>query len=352
MTDSWLRKDQHVHFTEMQYHEKRQNGLDDVRLIHHSFSPLTLDEIQLTTHLDSIALEVPFFINAMTGGSPKTKIINQNLALIAKETNVAMAVGSVSTALKHPELEDSFKIVRQTNPDGIIFTNLGAHHSLENAKKAVALLKADALQIHLNTPQELVMPEGDRDFRSWLTNIEAMVKHLEVPVIVKEVGFGMSKQTIQQLVDVGVKVIDVAGRGGTNFIQIENQRRKKPSFNYLYDWGQTTAESLLEAQSFMTQADFIASGGLRQPLDFLKSFVLGAKAVGLSGEVLHQTLTQGTEATIENLKRWQIELKKLMLLTNISKIEMANDTDFILSQELLSYCQQRHLYLNKQKRLK
>lgn len=351
MTDVWLRKDQHVHLAEMQYQTESLAGLDGIRLIHHSFSSLTLDDIQLTTQIGSLTLEVPFFINAMTGGSPKTKIINQNLALIAKETKVAMAVGSVSTALKHPELTDSFKIVRQVNPDGIIFANLGAHHSLENAKKAVDLLKANALQIHLNTPQELVMPEGDRDFRSWLTNIEAMVKYLDVPVIVKEVGFGMSQQTIQQLIDIGVTIIDVAGKGGTNFIQIENSRREQPTFDYLYDWGQTTAESLLEAHSFQQQVDFIASGGLRHPLDFLKCFTLGAKAVGLSGEVLHQVLTQGNEATIDSLNRWQNELKKLMLLTNISTIKEATNLDFILSKELTHYCEQRQINMTK-KRLK
>jgi len=217
----------------------------------------------------------------MTGGSPKTAIINHDLATVARETNLAMASGSISAGIKHPETQESFRIIRKTNPNGLIFANLGAEHSLENAKIAVDLLEANALQLHVNAPQELVMPEGERNFNGWLQNIEKIVANLEVPVIVKEVGFGMSQETIQQLIDVGVKTIDISGRGGTNFAQIENARRDQNDLNFTSDWGQSTAVSLLESYSLQNQVEILASGGIKTPMDMIKALSLGAKATGL-----------------------------------------------------------------------
>lgn len=137
-----------------------------------------------------------------------------------------MATGSVSAALKDPSVADSYTVVRKVNPNGLILGNMGAGRTSEDAKKIVNLLQADGMQIHLNVPQELVMPEGDHDFHEWQKNIEETIQQLSVPVIVKEVGFGMSKETIQQLQLLGAQAADVSGRGGTSFSQIENARRK------------------------------------------------------------------------------------------------------------------------------
>lgn len=339
----WNRKDQHVHLAEMQYQSVGQAGFNDVRFVHHSFSDMAVNDVDLTTQLGPFHLTVPFFINAMTGGSAKTSIINKNLALIAKETNLAMAVGSVSAALKDEAVADSFKVVREVNPDGLVFANLGAHHGIDNAKRAVDLLQADALQIHLNIPQEIVMPEGDRDFSSWQRNIEQIVTELDVPVIVKEVGFGMSQKTINQLINLGVTMIDISGRGGTNFIQIENERRENKEYSYLYDWGQSTTESLLEASLFANQADFIASGGIKNPLDIIKSLRLGASAVGLSGEFLHRSLSQGNEATIQVINAWKQELKGILTLLEVNQLRELKKTEIVLSPNLMNWCQQRNI---------
>ncbi|MBO0487504.1 type 2 isopentenyl-diphosphate Delta-isomerase [Vagococcus fluvialis] len=343
---SWNRKDQHIHYAEMQYQQQSDNGLDQVRFVHQSFSEMSINDVNLTTKLGSLSLDYPFFINAMTGGSDKAHVINKNLALIAKETNLAMAVGSVSTAIKNPELADSFKVVRKMNPNGILFSNLGAHHSLENAKIAVDMIEADAIQIHLNTPQEIVMPEGDRNFTNWLSNIEEIVKELHVPVIVKEVGFGMSKETIQQLIDIGVTMIDVGGRGGTNFVHIENERRNEKEFDYLLNWGQNTAESLLEAHFYRKQADFIASGGIRNPLHMLAAFGLGAKVTGISGEFLHMVLTKGNESTINRVNEWKYELSALMALVGAKSIEDIEKKALVLSPELNNWCKERRILFN------
>ena len=348
MTTNWNRKDQHIHFAEMQYQSNSSNGLDQVRFVHQSFAEMKTSDVNLQTSLGSLNLDYPFFINAMTGGSDKAKIINQNLASIAKETNLAMAVGSVSAAIKSPELADSFKIVRQVNPKGIIISNLGAHHQLDNAKRAVDMLEANAIQLHVNTPQELVMPEGDRDFNGWLANIEDIVNHIDVPVIVKEVGFGMSKESIQQLLDIGVSIIDVSGRGGTNFIHIENERRDLKEFDYLLNWGQTTAESLLEAHFYRKQADFIASGGIKHPLHMLAAFGLGAKAVGLSGELLHLVLTKGNDTTIKTIENWKQELVALMTMIGDKRIADVERKPLVLSPELSHWCHERHINFKHQ----
>ncbi len=138
-----------------------------------------------------------------------------------------MATGSVSAALKDSTVADSYSVVREVNPDGLILGNMGAGRKSEDAKKIVDLLQADGMQIHVNVPQELVMPEGDRDFHEWPHNIQQTVQQLDIPVIIKEVGFGMNRETIQQFQTLGVKAVDVSGRGGTSFSQIENARRKK-----------------------------------------------------------------------------------------------------------------------------
>ena len=178
------RKDDHVNLALDQQAAMKHSAFDEVRFVHHSFSDLSMTQVDLSTDWAGQTFELPFYINGMTGGSSYTKQFNQKLAEVARETGLAMASGSVSAALKDPTVADSFTVIREVNPKGFVMANLGAHHSLENAKRAVDLLQADALQIHLNVPQEVVMPEGDRDYRSWPDNIADIVNGLGLPVIV------------------------------------------------------------------------------------------------------------------------------------------------------------------------
>lgn len=220
------RKDEHISLAKA-FHKEKTNDFDQIRFVHHSFSEIAMDEVDISTSFLDFSFKQPFYINAMTGGSKRAKEINQELGIIARETGIMTATGSVNAALKNPDLADTYQIMRKENPNGVIWANIGAGLSLEDAKRAVDLFQADGLQIHVNTPQELVMPEGDRDFHGWLDTIEDIVAHLSVPVLVKEVGFGMSSETIEQLICRGVKLVDISGQGGTSFTQIENARRKK-----------------------------------------------------------------------------------------------------------------------------
>lgn len=335
------RKNEHVSLSE-KFYSDAQSSFSDIHFVHHSLPQMDVKDVDLTTNVSGLHFNLPFFINAMSGGSPWTGKVNEKLATIARETGLAMATGSVSAALKDPTQEDTFKIVRKTNPNGLIFANLGAGHGLENAKKVVDLLQANAMQIHLNAPQEIVMPEGDREFSNWLENIEEIVSGLDIPVIVKEVGFGMSRETISLLESIGVMNIDISGKGGTNFARIENFRRKEHKLDDLEDWGQTTAVSLLEAFETVKNASIIASGGIRRPIEIVKALALGASLVGLSSQFMHMAL-EDVDQTIETVRAWQMELSRIMTLLGKKSIQELKDTDIIISGDTAHWCRARKI---------
>ena len=345
MTQHTNRKNEHVSLSENFYAEG-DSSFKDIHFVHHSFPEIKVSDIDLTTTLGDLEFNLPFFINAMTGGSEWTGKLNQQLAIVARETGLAMATGSISAGLKYPEVADSYSIVRKENPKGLIFANLGAGHGVENAKKAIDLVEADALQIHVNAPQEVVMPEGDRDFSNWLTNIQNIAENIEVPLIVKEVGFGMSRQTIQLLEDIGVQYIDISGKGGTNFAQIENFRRREAKLDGMEDWGQTTTVSLLEAMEVKENSEIISSGGIRTAQDILKSLALGASLVGISSEFMHMIL-KDVEKAIERVESWQLELERSMTLLGAKTVKDLNKTDLIISGETAHWCDLRNIDLRK-----
>lgn len=335
------RKDQHVELAQSQYNKISDSDFQKVRFVHHSFPEISTQDVSLETTLLGHQMELPFYINGMTGGSKKTKMINEKLALVAKECGLAMASGSLSAAIKNPDLEDSFKIIRKVNPNGFVMANIGAHHSWENAKRAVDILDANGLQIHINAPQELVMPEGDRDFSMWLSQIEKMVQNVGVPVLVKEVGFGMSRETIEQLIQVGVTSVDVSGKGGTDFAAIENARRTTFSYDDLENWGQSTVVSLLEASELSNQVHVLASGGIKTPFDIIKALSLGAEAVGLSGQFLHMVVEDGPEKTIETIDAWKEKMISIMTLLGKKNIFELKETDLIFQRDIIDWCEMR-----------
>jgi len=290
------------------------NSLNDIHLIHQALPELDWTDINLNCRWLGKTLAAPFIINALTGGPPETKAINAALARAARETGIALAVGSQRAAVENKAWKDSFSITRRENPDGIILANVGAGNSQAVAREAVTMLAADGLQVHLNAAQELVMPEGDRSFRGWLDNIKAMVANLDVPVIAKEVGFGISRETARQLFSAGVRILDVGGRGGTDFAIIEGKRRGQP-VSVLQGWGLTTAISILDIKKLDLPVEIVATGGIRSALDAAKALALGAKIVGVAGYFLKILLEKGEQELIREIFNWQEDLKRLCLLT-------------------------------------
>lgn len=342
------RKDEHLKLA-LQYNQQaRQNDFDELRFIHHALpvAGTNIDTVDISSTLGPLHLSSPFYINAMTGGSTLAYDVNKKLGQVAAELDIMLALGSASAGLSDDTQKESYRIARKMNPNGFMWLNLSADASLEKVYAAQDVFQADGLQLHLNLPQEIVMPEGDRAFDHWLENIAHIKQHLNIPVMVKETGFGMSLETIQLLKQAGISIIDISGSGGTSFTAIENSRRQAHDFNYLADFGLSTVESLLEAQPFTSTLSICASGGVRHPLDIVKCLALGAKAVGISGLLLPTLLKEPVETTIELLTSFKTQLPALYALLGAKKTADLTQTDLILSEKLLSYADQRHLELD------
>lgn len=336
------RKNEHLSLAEKFYEQTHQTDpFDQIRLVPNALPEMATSEVDTSVNVAGLQMAWPFYFEAMTGGSKQAQQINAVFSRVAQQTGLAMATGSLATIFKLPQYNDSFQVVRTNLPHGIIFANLGADVTVEQAKQAIDLISADALEIHLNAAQEAVMAEGDRDFH-WLNNLEQLVEKLTVPVIVKEVGLGMSKENLAQLKAIGVKTVNISGRGGTNFVQIENRRNSTIDFESLQEWGLTTPESLFEAQS-VNGLQIIASGGVRSPLDVIKAGVLGADAVGVAGFFLHEYYQHGESGLRATVQNWQTAIVRIMTILGCRHFNELKKVSTVLSPELLSYLQQRGL---------
>lgn len=331
------RKDDHIKYA--LEHESEYNSFDDVELIHSSIPKYNLDEIDLSTHFASHDFEFPFFINAITGGSENAKKINQKLAKVANECNLLFVTGSYSAALKNSD-DDSFNIVKKENPDLQLATNIGIDKNYTAGIAAIKALNPLFLQVHVNLMQELIMPEGSRNFNEWENNLKEFVQNIEIPIILKEVGFGMTEDTIKQGIGLGIKTFDISGRGGTSFAFIENMRRKN-SLDYLNNWGQTTVSCLLNLKDYTDKVEIIASGGVRNPLDMIKCLVLGAKAVGLSRTILELAVKYDVENIIKIVENWKAECKMIMCALNAKNIKELQNTKYVLYGKTLEFSMQK-----------
>lgn len=309
--------------------------LSDVFLEHNALPELNLEDIDTKTEFLGRTINYPIMINAMTGGNELSQEINRDLSRLAKEFNIPMAVGSQTIAIEEENSRESFKVVREViGQEGMVISNLSGQASLEDAKKALEIIDGDAIQIHLNVAQELAMAEGDRDFKGIINNIENIVKNIDKPVIVKEVGFGISKDVASRLYDIGVRNIDISGTGGTNFIEIENLRNIGMDLTDLYNWGIPTAVSLIQCRELPKDLNLIASGGIRNSMDIVKSVVLGANVVGISGELLSYLIHGGYENAKKYLLEMIYKLQIMMLLLGKKNIEELRRANYKITGEL------------------
>ncbi|WP_255954004.1 type 2 isopentenyl-diphosphate Delta-isomerase [Streptomyces odontomachi] len=334
------RKDDHVRLAvEQQQQHSGRNQFDDVSFVHHALAGIDRPDVSLATTFAGVAWQVPLYINAMTGGSERTGIINRDLGIAARETGVPLASGSMSAYFKDPDCADSFRVLRKENPDGFVIANVNATTSVDRVQRALDLIQADALQIHVNSVQETVMPEGDRSFSSWAPQIEKIVAGVDVPVIVKEVGFGLSRETVRLLESLGVHVADLGGRGGTDFARIENGRRELADYAYLTGWGQSTVACLLDAHD--AALPVLASGGVRNPLDVARALALGASGVGVSGTFLRTLLDDGVAALVARITTWLDQLAALMTVLGAPTPADLTRCDLLIHGELRDFCVDR-----------
>jgi isopentenyl-diphosphate delta-isomerase len=312
------RKSDHIRINlEQDVRSSRTTGLEKFYFVHEALPELDLDSIDLSTDLFGRHLSAPILISSMTGGTRKAGNINLRLAEAAQTVGVAMGVGSQRAALEHPEQAASFQ-VRKTAPGILLFANLGAiqlnnGYTLEHCRRAVDMIQADALILHLNPLQEAVQAGGDINFRGLARKIESVCRKLEVPVIAKEVGWGISGRTAKLLAECGVSAIDVAGAGGTSWSQVEMHRAPDDFTRQLAGtfagWGIPTADSIQLVRKAAPHMTILTSGGLKDGLDIAKCIALGATLGGMAGQFL-KAAAASTEQTIKtlNLVKRQIEV--------------------------------------------
>lgn len=329
----------HIRFA-MSTGQGRGAMFDDIRLVHQALPGIGFADTSIRPKTGDLNLKSPVFINAMTGGGGAgTLELNALLARAAKETGIAMAVGSQMAALKDPSERASYEIVRRENPDGFLIGNLGSEATAVQAQEAVEMIGADALQIHLNVIQELTMPEGDRDFKGALERIADIADCLDVPVIVKETGFGISREAALQLAGTGIAAVDVGGYGGTNFAAIENERRAR-KLAFFHEWGVPTAAAIVEARSVFP-GTVLASGGIQNAQDIIKSFVLGADAAGLAGSFLKAAVDEGEGRLIEEIRWLEEDLRMMMTALGEKELAGLRNCPAVISGELHHYLEMR-----------
>jgi isopentenyl-diphosphate Delta-isomerase len=303
-------------------------GLEKYHFTHVALPELDLDSVDIMQVLFGKSLIAPMLISSMTGGTADAETINRRLAEAAQELGVAMGVGSQRAAIDSPSLIPTFSIARKTAPNILLFANLGAiqlnyGYGIDECRRAVDMIEADALVLHLNALQEAVQANGDTNFSGLAKKIASICQLLEVPVVVKEVGWGISDETARLLVECGVAAIDVAGAGGTSWSQVEMHRApdeftRNVAASFI-DWGIPTADSLINVKRVTPNMTLIASGGLRDGLDIAKCIALGASLGGIAGPLL-RAASVSTEKVVEFIKLSTRQIKLAMFATGSNNL--------------------------------
>ncbi|WP_129633251.1 type 2 isopentenyl-diphosphate Delta-isomerase [Candidatus Oscillochloris fontis] len=297
-------------------------GFGAYRLPHTAIPEIDLAEIDTRTTFLGKSLRAPLLISSMTGGASVAEQINLALAEAAEYLGLAMGVGSQRAAIADPRLAHTYQ-VRRVAPTIALLANVGAvqlnyGYGIEECRRAVEMIEADALILHLNPLQEAVQPEGNTNFKGLLGKIEAVCRALPVPVVIKEVGNGIGADDARRLYECGVRVIDVAGAGGTSWSEVERFRQTNDHGRRVAgafaDWGIPTAECIREVHAALPQVTIIGSGGVRTGVDVAKAIALGADVVGTAKPALADSISErGAEAVIEGLEAFLRELRVAML---------------------------------------
>ncbi len=307
------------------------SGLEKYHFIHEALPELNLDEVDTSLTLFHKWLHAPILISSMTGGTDQARTFNMRLAEAAQSAQIAMGVGSQRAALEDSKQAGSFQ-VRKVAPDILLFANIGAvqlnyGYSVDHCRRAVDMIEADALYLHLNPLQEAVQDAGDTNFAGLAKKIEEMCRKLEVPVIAKEVGWGISERTAQLLSDCGVSAIDVAGAGGTSWSQVEMHRAPDEFTRELaatfVGWGIPTADSILNVKKAAPDMTVFASGGIKDGLDIAKCIALGATLGGMASPFL-KAAAVSTDNVVEAIRLIARQIQVTMFACGIGKMEDLN----------------------------
>jgi isopentenyl-diphosphate delta-isomerase len=311
----------------------RRTGLERYRFVHQALPEIDLTEVDLRVEILGKRLRSPLLVASMTGGTDEARVINRRLAQAAAALGLGMGVGSQRTALEEPDWADTYR-VRDVAPDILLLANLGAvqlniSYTIDHCQRAVDMIEADALVLHLNPLQEALQPGGDTRFRGLLGKIRTVCQALPVPVIVKEVGYGLSVGVARQLAEAGVSALDVAGAGGTSWSEVERHRSLEPAQDRVaaqfVDWGIPTAESLRLVHESMPHLPLIASGGLETGIEVAKCIALGADLASVAWPLLRPALLSD-QAVIEALETISQTLRVAMFCIGAPNIAALKST--------------------------
>jgi len=313
---------------------------EDIEFIHNSLPEIDKDKIDLTTNFFGLKASAPLMIAAMTGGHPHTLGINERLAIAAEELGLPIGVGSQRAAVEDPSLADTFRIVRERAPSVPVIANIGATH-VEAAPDAVAMIDADILAVHLNPLQEAIQPEGDINSEGMIESIAAIVDSVDIPVIAKETGAGISAEVARSLEEIGIDGVDVGGVGGTSWAAVEYFRALKEEDDVkaqlgleYWSWGIPTALSIIMVLD-STELDVIATGGIRSGMDVAKALSLGAISTGVAYPVLRPAVHGSSLDVIVELEKILESLKVAMYLNGCQSVGDFSSRPLILRGRLV-----------------
>jgi isopentenyl-diphosphate delta-isomerase len=329
-------------------------GWDDVRLVHQALPEIDLDDVDLSTWFLDRRLRYPLVIASMTGGHPDAFAVNRVLARAAAAYGLAMGVGSQRAGLRDPRQRDTYAVARQEAPDAFIIGNIGAPQlvpqghtpalTFDEVREVVAMIRADALAVHLNALEEAVMPEGDRQARGVREAITRLSRALPIPLIGKETGAGLSTQSAMLLRSAGVQALDVGGLGGTSFSAVEGARaeqmgdRRGVRLGEVFrEWGIPTAVSVVQAKP--AGLPIIATGGVRTGLDAARAIALGATAVGVARPLLMAAL-EGYDAVAAWIEQFIVELRTALFLTGAANLSEVQRQPFVILGETAAWLRQ------------
>lgn len=321
--------------------KKATPGFEDIHFIHKAIPEINKQDINLSTNFFGHKFSAPLIVGAITGGTPQAEKINSTIAEAIEDLRLGMGVGSQRAAIEDKTLAKTFAVARKKAPHAFLIANIGGvqlvhGYSVKEAKKAIEMIEADAIAIHLNALQEAIQPEGQTNFKGVLSKITELSREIDKPVFVKETGTGIAAEEAKKLEAAGVKAIDVGGLGGTSFAAVEFHRAIKKD-NQLqrflgeafWDWGIPTATSIVEIAQTV-KIPIIASGGIRNGTDIAKSLALGAEFASLAQPVL-QTAVQGVKETKNLLTLLIEELRNIMFLVGAQNIEQLAKTPIVIS---------------------
>ena len=323
------RKEEHIELclTDKVSFKEKSNGFEHYDFLHYAITEVDLKSISFETSFLKKKVNYPFLISCMTGGTKSAERINAKLALAANDLNIPLGVGSQRQALENKDHHNSYKVIRKNAPSIPILGNLGAAQFVlvektDTIEELIDMIEADALVIHVNPLQELLQKNGEPSFTGLLRKLEKLINKISVPVIVKEVGAGISGRAAEKLLSAGVKGIDVAGAGGTSWSGVEILRSGKKGNNLLWDWGLPTSYCIKDVSKLKKKYKFtlIGSGGINSAAEAAKALALGADIIASARIILQELDKNDVEGVRDLIEGWFEVVRDIMFLTGSQKL--------------------------------